>query len=259
MSPDSYKVIERRSHSKNFKIFFQFFLADTLNSFLLLLKKNRKYVFDASKYKGLNLGSSTTSPRGWVGISGGITIFFINMPKFILRMAYSFSSRKKRMSFNTFHEQLKNSKVLHHDMFFGIPYPDNSVPLIYSSHFFEHLTHETAKYLLAESFRVMQPGGKIRIIVPSLQSDSEKMKIALQQFDAGNPEPLQVFVTAEYVDLSDQFSYHRYMYCAATLIDAFKSVGFVNAREMIHSEGDFPDLKILELRKGLVAQAEKPL
>lgn len=49
----------------------------------------------------------------------------------------------------------------------GLPFPDNSVKDIYSSHFFEHLTFKQSQVLLDECIRVMAPGGKFSICVPN--------------------------------------------------------------------------------------------
>ncbi len=50
----------------------------------------------------------------------------------------------------------------------GIPYPDSSVDLIRMSHLIEHLTLEEAKALLRECFRVLKPGGLVRISTPDM-------------------------------------------------------------------------------------------
>jgi len=42
----------------------------------------------------------------------------------------------------------------------GIPFPDNSVDEIFSSHFVEHLTDEESIELFREIYRVLKPKGK---------------------------------------------------------------------------------------------------
>jgi predicted SAM-dependent methyltransferase len=56
-----------------------------------------------------------------------------------------------------------------HDLTKPLPHPDNSVDLIFSEHFIEHITREQAVGLLKESYRVLKPGGKIRITTPDLR------------------------------------------------------------------------------------------
>ncbi len=49
-----------------------------------------------------------------------------------------------------------------------IPYPDASVACIYSSHTFEHFSYEESRAVARECFRVLKPGGILRIVVPDL-------------------------------------------------------------------------------------------
>ena len=52
----------------------------------------------------------------------------------------------------------------------SLPFPDNSAKGIFSEHFFEHIDYvEEVPYFLAECYRVLKPGGIIRLIVPDLQ------------------------------------------------------------------------------------------
>lgn len=53
------------------------------------------------------------------------------------------------------------------DLRFGMPFKDNCIEQIYSSHLFEHLTVEETKRLLKECKRVLKPGGKFSICVPN--------------------------------------------------------------------------------------------
>ena len=48
----------------------------------------------------------------------------------------------------------------------GIPLPDNSVELIWSSHVLEHFDNNECEELFREFYRILKPGGKIQSIVP---------------------------------------------------------------------------------------------
>jgi predicted SAM-dependent methyltransferase len=52
----------------------------------------------------------------------------------------------------------------------GLPFPENSADSIYSTHMFEHFYPDELQRLLKECFRVLRPGGGIRLIVPSLNN-----------------------------------------------------------------------------------------
>jgi predicted SAM-dependent methyltransferase len=50
-----------------------------------------------------------------------------------------------------------------------LPFGDNECDAVYHSHVLEHLRPEEAARLLAECFRVLKPGGTLRIAVPDLE------------------------------------------------------------------------------------------
>lgn len=50
-----------------------------------------------------------------------------------------------------------------------LPYADNSICLIYSSHTIEHMTDKHISYLFDEIYRVLKPGGAVRITCPNLK------------------------------------------------------------------------------------------
>jgi predicted SAM-dependent methyltransferase len=52
----------------------------------------------------------------------------------------------------------------------GLPFPDGTVTSIYSTHMLEHLYHDELGRLFAECWRVLQPGGGVRFIVPNLET-----------------------------------------------------------------------------------------
>jgi len=48
----------------------------------------------------------------------------------------------------------------------GIPFPDESVDFIWSSHVLEHLDNEELEELFREIYRVLKPGGKTGHVLP---------------------------------------------------------------------------------------------
>ena len=59
--------------------------------------------------------------------------------------------------------------ILVHNLSKGIPFADNSVDVVYHSHFLEHLDRDVAECFLLEVKRVLKPGGIQRIVVPDLR------------------------------------------------------------------------------------------
>lgn len=60
--------------------------------------------------------------------------------------------------------------VIVHNLLNGIPYPENTFDLVYTSHVLEHFTKDDGELFVAECFRVLKPGGVLRIVVPDLEA-----------------------------------------------------------------------------------------
>lgn len=79
-----------------------------------------------------------------------------------------------------------------HDLRTGLPLEDNSCEFIYSSHFFEHLSYQHGLKLMHDCYRVLQPGGTFRIVLPN-------MREAFSRYLQGDNK---------YFELADIYRYH---------------------------------------------------
>jgi len=70
---------------------------------------------------------------------------------------------------NNFDAAPSSSLVEPWDAVCGIPFPGSTFDVVYHSHFLEHLTLDLATFITLECFRVLKPGGTIRILVPDLE------------------------------------------------------------------------------------------
>lgn len=62
----------------------------------------------------------------------------------------------------------------------GLPFEDNSMNVVYSSHFLEHLSQEQADFILKESYKILKKDGIIRIVVPDLENVCQEYLRVLQ-------------------------------------------------------------------------------
>jgi len=58
--------------------------------------------------------------------------------------------------------------VIKHDLTLPLPYKNNSIDLIYSEHFFEHLDEVDGYRLLKNCYEKLKPSGTLRISMPCL-------------------------------------------------------------------------------------------
>ena len=59
--------------------------------------------------------------------------------------------------------------VIAHNLLNGIPFEENRFDVVYHSHVLEHFPKDSAAKFIGECYRVLKPGGIIRIAVPDLE------------------------------------------------------------------------------------------
>jgi predicted SAM-dependent methyltransferase len=77
--------------------------------------------------------------------------------------------------------------VIKCDLLSGIPYPDNYFDAAYHSHVLEHFSQDDGKKFIAECYRVLKPGGILRIAVPDLENITRQYLKYLELALAGEP------------------------------------------------------------------------
>jgi len=71
----------------------------------------------------------------------------------------------------------------------GIPFPDNTFDVVYHSQVLEHFPKDKAPGFIKECFRVLKPGGIIRVVVPDLENIVDEYKKFLNE-NIENPTEL---------------------------------------------------------------------
>lgn len=116
----------------------------------------------------------------------------------------------------------------------GIPFPDESVSKIYSSHFLEHLSFKEGQFFLEECLRVLIPSGIFSICVPNakIYIESYLMEKKLDPTSFLGHEPAYYNTTG--IDYVNYIAYmdgeHKYMFDENNLIHILKSKGFKSVR-----------------------------
>jgi predicted SAM-dependent methyltransferase len=114
--------------------------------------------------KKINLGSGFIGLPGWINYDNSIVAKLARW-KWVTKVLVSCRLLPKG------YLDIRWPPIVVHDCRKGIPLADNSVDIIYSSHFFEHLYRSEVFCLLKECRRVLKPNGVMRVVLP----DTEKI------------------------------------------------------------------------------------
>jgi ubiquinone/menaquinone biosynthesis C-methylase UbiE len=118
--------------------------------------------------------------------------------------------------------------------------PDGVANFVYSEHVFEHFTLEQGHQLLEQWFRVLKPGGVVRIVCPDLESEAKlflgQLKPASEQVIElhrlrwlGNrfrPRPGERLTPAMVLNYGMWLDGHKFVYDQATLRQSMALAGF---------------------------------
>jgi predicted SAM-dependent methyltransferase len=158
----------------------------------------------------LNIGCGTSVVEGWVNIDNSPSILLSRLP---------FGRR-------IFRTPDWPRGVRRADVRKGIPFPDSSVSIVYSSHTFEHFTYEESLAVSRECFRVLSPGGILRIVVPDLG-------IMVRDYLAGAADPMashrfvsRLLLTTSVRDILHPGAHHKQMFDARSLAHMLQEAGF---------------------------------
>lgn len=153
------------------------------------------------------------------------------------------------------------STYLKHDLSKGLPFnhhTDERIQFIYSEHFLEHLTKEQAEKLLRDCFRVLLPGGVIRISMPDLMH-------LMEMYRAGNinwtPECWKPKTPCQMVNEGMRLWGHQYLWDLYEITDTLKKIGFTNISRQKHHVSAYRELCRLEVRPDcgdLIVEATRP-
>ena len=138
------------------------------------------------------------------------------------------------------------------------PFDDGTFHYIFSEHVIEHLTYDEGKVMIAEAYRVLAPGGKMRLSTPNLtrfiqlfdDNPSEEAKAYLRGKVEWHQWPQDANRAAIILNLQMSSWGHKFTYDVETLGGALTRAGFENVREFEENISHDPYLRDLEARVG---------
>lgn len=140
------------------------------------------------------------------------------------------------------------------------PIPAASFALIFGEHVIEHLEFHEAALMLDECFRVLRPGGRLRLATPDLAQ-----VIALYTRPGAPPQNAYIrwimdtfrpqigeYNPAHVINQSFHGWRHKFIYDAPTLLQALKNAGFTDIQRLEPGESDDERLRGIEQHGDLV-------
>lgn len=105
----------------------------------------------------------------------------------------------------------------------NLPFKDNQLGLIYSSHLVEHIYKKDFKHFLREGHRILKPNGKNIIATPCIEkisklwyyvNEKDEYKISTLKAHYGNRVEEDYFCASQHINIQMRSFGHRYIYDA---------------------------------------------
>jgi SAM-dependent methyltransferase len=148
------------------------------------------------------------------------------------------------------------------------PLPAASFDVIFSEHMIEHVPFDQGQKMLRECYRVLKPGGKIRIATPNLRNIAalataspsvDQKRYASWAIEHHVPYALRADSTDDYrpAYVINNFFWgfgHYFVYDPKTLAAALTAAGFVDPGEFEPGISDTIELRGLETHADLIGE-----
>ncbi|MCX5907572.1 MAG: methyltransferase domain-containing protein [Deltaproteobacteria bacterium] len=116
------------------------------------------------------------------------------------------------------------------DITLGLPYTDGCIDAVYSNHVLEHLSEKGVRRVLQESFRVLKPGGGIRLVTPHLGKAIEAYRAGNMEFFGDWPDARKS-IGGKFNNYLLCRNQHRLMFDQSFLEEMLRNAGWVHIRE----------------------------
>jgi SAM-dependent methyltransferase len=196
-------------------------------------------------------GAGFTAADGWLNFDASPTLRIQKLPM-AGRVLVRLSGNAERFP----------DAIRYGDVVKGLPLAADSVDGLYASHVLEHLALADARAALAESLRVLRPGGVFRLVVPDLKAR------ARAYVEAGDdPEAAHRFLRSTYLGCESRGrslvgrlraalgnSAHRWMFDFASMSAELERAGFVDIRRAAYGDAADPMFARVESEDRFVDQ-----
>jgi predicted SAM-dependent methyltransferase len=204
-------------------------------------------------------GAGRDVPDEWINFDSSPTLRFEKIP--LVGQLYTKNAKR-------FPKGLRYGDIVK-----GLPIKDKSCDGVYCSHVLEHLSYNDCLKALAESYRILRPGGIFRLILPDLEILSDDYLQRCKSSDAGAAYD---FMKQSHLGVLNRFrtfsafitewlgsSKHLWMWDYLSLAEQLQKAGFQDIRRAKFNDCEDEMFKQVEnparFEKACAIQARRPL
>jgi predicted SAM-dependent methyltransferase len=184
----------------------------------------------------LNIGCGTSGIVGWCNIDNSPTVLLSRIP----------------LGRRLFRTPAWPHDVRRINAIRGLPFADSSVSYIYSSHLLQGLIYRDSLVLIKEGFRVLRPGGVLRIAVPDLE---QVIKDYLADRDVLASHKLMSRLSPKGSTIRDLlrkgrgYGGYQQMFDRRSLTHLFSEAGFKNSEVCGFKQSLIPEIDAIEVEQ----------
>lgn len=143
---------------------------------------------------------------------------------------------------NLDYEWLPNVDVVWDIVAKPFPFPDNRFDGIYTEHCLEHIPFEACQKNMHEFYRILKPGGRVRIIVPDGEIYATIYNRQKQGEDIKMPHEEGYISPMARINGIFRGHGHLFIYDFVTMQRMLEKCGFKNIKKLSYKQGANPDL-----------------
>ena len=209
----------------------------------------------------LNLGCGPVQSAGWINVDGSNRAWLVARLPWLDRLLVTFRITPPTEF---------NERIVHTNLLRRFPWSDESVDAVYMGEILEHFTHEDGKGVLRECYRVLKPGGVLRIRVPD---HARFWKNYVEEYEQVRQQPREQWQLAHTRWTAMFFQnlcvrrpkiwqsmghFHKWMYDEVSLILLMESVGFHGVERSAFHQSAIPNVDEVEVRSDLIVEGIRP-
>jgi len=178
----------------------------------------------------INIGSGLSGIAGWHNLDNSPTITLSRIPLL-----------KRWLKTPAWPRDVRRCDVRK-----GLRFASGTVRFIYSSHTFEHFTYAESLAISKECWRVLEPGGVLRIVVPDLE------RIVREYMADPQPSAAQTLLSRmslnhSFQDVLHPGSNHSQMFDTKALVHLLGEAGFERVEASTFGRSAIPEIAQIEL------------